>query len=186
PVLDDVIGYFNNNRSNFTLTPGDESTIVAISRYTATEDIYSLYGMGTAQFGKLQAIGGLRFEKTEVNYTYRPTAASTKDGASSYDNLCPAVMLNYRFTRDLVLRAAWTNTLTRPDYGDMIPYESSLDPEGVADLEPGALISVFRGNPNLKAQKSMNWDLSLEWYYQPTGMVSATLFRKDISDFIYK
>jgi TonB-dependent receptor len=186
PSLDEVLNTFNSNRSAFAFTPGDESTIVAISRYSAEEKISSAYGMGTAQFGKLQAIGGLRYEKTEVDYVYRPDATTRTRGSSSYDNFFPSILLNYRFNRDVVLRGAWTNTITRPDYGDLVPYESTFDPEAIADLESGALAKIFRGNPNLKAQKAMNFDLSLEWYYQPTGMLSVSVFRKDISDFIYK
>jgi TonB-dependent receptor len=186
PSIDAVFAPIVSNPGGYTLVPGDESTIVSISRYTASEEITSAYGMGTAQFGKLQAIAGLRYEKTEVDYTYRPTATTRANGGSSYDNLFPSILLNYRFNRDLVLRGAWTNTVTRPDYGDLIPYESSLDPEGVLNLDSGALAKVFRGNPNLKAQKSANFDLSLEWYFQPTGTLSVAVFKKDIRDFIYK
>lgn len=186
PSIDSVFAPITANPGSYTLSNTDESTIVAISRYTASEDITSAYGMGTAQFGKLQAIAGLRFEKTEVDYTYRPTPTTRANGSSSYDNLFPSMLFNYRFNRDLVLRAAWTNTMTRPDYGDLIPYESSLDPEGVLNLDSGALAKVFRGNPNLKAQKSSNYDVSLEWYFQPTGSLSVSLFKKDIKDFIYK
>jgi TonB-dependent receptor len=32
----------------------------------------------------------------------------------------------------------------------------------------------------------MNWDASLEWYFQPTGMLSIAVFHKDIKDFIFK
>ena len=186
PVLNDVFNYFNNNRAGFTNANADESTVVEISRYKASEDITSGYGMATAQVGKLQAIGGLRYEKTEVDYTFRPTPATRATGGSSYDNLFPSVLLNYRFNRNVVWRAAWTNTLSRPDYGDLIPYESSLDPEGLLNLDSGALARVFKGNPNLKAQKSMNFDTALEWYFQPTGMLSVALFKKNIKDFIYK
>lgn len=186
PGIDNVFNYYSQNPSAFTLTPGDESTIVSISRYKASEDISSAYGMGTAQLGKLQVVGGLRFEKTSVDYTYRPTPTTRANGNSSYDNLFPSILLNYRFNRDLVLRGAWTNTLSRPDYGDLIPYESSLDPEGLLNLDSGALVRVYKGNPNLKAQKSMNFDTSLEWYFQPTGMLSVSVFQKNISDFIYK
>ncbi|MES2693072.1 MAG: TonB-dependent receptor [Verrucomicrobiota bacterium] len=186
PSVDSVFAPITANPGAYALVPNDESTIVAISRYTASEDISSAYGMGTAQLGKLQLIGGLRFEKTEVDYTYRPTAATRANGSSSYDNFFPSILLNYRFNRDLVLRGAWTNTLTRPDYGDLIPYESSLDPEGILNLDSGALARVYRGNPNLKAQKSSNFDVSLEWYFQPTGMLSVAVFKKDIKDFIYK
>ena len=186
PQLDDVFGYYEQNKSGFALANGDESTIVAISRYDATEDISAGYGMASAQFGKLQAIGGLRYEQTKVDYTYRPSATTRATGGSSYGNFFPSVLLNYRFNPGLVLRGAWTNTLSRPDYGDLIPYESALDPEGLTNLDSGALVRVYKGNPNLKAQKSMNFDTSLEWYFQPTGMLSVAIFKKNIKDFIYK
>jgi TonB-dependent receptor len=186
PSLSEVLGTFSANPSAFDLDPGDESTLVAISRYGAEEKISSAYGMGTAQFNKLQVIGGLRYERTEVDYIYRPDANTRTPGSSSYDNLFPSILLNYRFNPNLVLRGAWTNTIARPDYGDLVPYESTLEPEAIADLESGALVKIFRGNPNLRAQKSRNFDVSLEWYFQPTGMLSVSVFRKDISDFIYK
>ncbi len=186
PALDDVFAAVAQNPNAFTYTPGDESTLLAISRYQATEDISSGYAMGTAQFGKLQVVGGLRYEETKVDYTYRPAPATTATGGSSYGDAFPSVLLNYRFNRNLVLRGAWTNTLSRPDYGDLIPYESSLDPEALLNLDSGALAKVFQGNPKLKAQKAMNFDGSLEWYFQPTGMLSVAVFRKHITDFIYK
>ena len=186
PALEAVFGPITQNPAAFAVVPNDESTLVAISRYTASEDISAGYAMGTAQFGKLQVVGGLRYEQTKVDYTFRPTNTTRASGSSSYDNLFPSVLLNYRFTPNLVLRGAWTNTLSRPDYGDLIPYESQLDPEGLLDLDSGALARVYKGNPNLKAQKAMNFDASLEWYYQPTGMLSVALFQKNIDDFIYK
>jgi TonB-dependent receptor len=186
PAIDTVFNYVAQNPNQFAYVPGDEITLLAISRYTASEEISSVYGMGTAQFGKLQAIAGLRYEETKIDYTYRPAPNTRANGGSSYGNAFPSVLLNYRFDRNVVLRGAWTNTLSRPDYGDLIPYESTLDPEGLLNLDSGALARVYRGNPNLKAQKSMNWDASLEWYFQPTGMLSVAVFHKDIKDFIYK
>ena len=186
PDLNAVFADLSANPANWVLNNTDESEVVAISRYDATEDISSAYGMATAKFGKLETIGGIRYEKTKVDYTYRPTPATRAHGGSSYDNLFPSLLANYRFTPNLILRATWTNTLTRPDYGDLIPYESNLDPEAIEDLDSGALVRVFQGNPNLRAQKAMNWDAALEWYFQPTGMLSVSVFHKDITDFIYK
>lgn len=186
PSLDSVFDHVSQNRNSFAFVPGDEITLLAISRYSASEDIKAGYAMGTAQFGKLQLIGGLRYENTSVDYVFRPSATTRQTGGSSYDNVFPSILANYRINRNLVLRGAWTNTLSRPDYGDLIPYESSLDPEGLLNLDSGALVRVYRGNPNLKAQKSMNFDGALEWYYQPTGMLSVAVFHKEIDDFIYK
>lgn len=186
PDIGAVFADLYANPANWVLNNTDESQVVAISRYDATEDISAAYGMATAKFGKLETIAGLRYEKTKVDYTYRPTATTRAQGGSSYDNFFPGLLANYRFTKNLILRAGWTNTITRPDYGDLIPYESNLDPEAIEDLDSGALVRVFQGNPNLRAQKAMNWDAALEWYFQPTGMLSVSVFHKDITDFIYK
>lgn len=186
PDINAVFADLSANPANWVLNNTDESEVVAISRYDATEDISALYGMTTAKFGKLETIAGVRYEKTEIDYVYRPTPTTRARGSSSYDNFFPSLLANYRFTPNLILRAAWTNTLTRPDYGDLIPYESNLDPEAIEDLDSGALVRIFQGNPNLRAQESMNWDAALEWYFQPTGMLSVSVFHKDITDFIYK
>jgi TonB-dependent receptor len=186
PTVDSVFADITANPANWVSSNLDESLVVATSRYDATEDIASAYAMGTAQFGKLETIAGVRFEQTKLDYTYRPTDTTRAKGDSSYDNFFPSFFVNYRFTPNLILRSGWTNTITRPDYGDLIPYETNYDPENTQDLDSGALVQIFRGNPDLRAQKSMNWDAAIEWYFQPTGMLSASIFRKDITDFIYK
>ncbi|RYF04231.1 MAG: TonB-dependent receptor, partial [Oxalobacteraceae bacterium] len=42
--------------------------------------------------------------------------------------------------------------------------------------------SATSGNPNLKPQQSKNLDSSLEWYFKPGSLLSAALFRKELSD----
>jgi TonB-dependent receptor len=51
------------------------------------------------------------------------------------------------------------------------------------DSETG-LGRVQSATPELKPAYTKNYDLSAEWYVEPAGVVSASLFRKDISDFI--
>lgn len=74
-----------------------------------------------------------------------------------------------------VVRAAWTNALARPNYFDLVPYrEISLEDNELAT-----------GNPNLKPTRSMNLDLSVEKYCSNVGLLSAGVFYKDITDFIF-
>jgi TonB-dependent receptor len=40
------------------------------------------------------------------------------------------------------------------------------------------------GNPNLKPTRSTQYDLAYEWYFASTGSLTATLFYKDIYNFI--
>jgi TonB-dependent receptor len=72
------------------------------------------------------------------------------------------------------LRAAWTNTLARPNYFDLVPY-TVINQED-EELEVG--------NPELKPTTSMNLDLMAEYYFPSIGIISGGLFYKDITDFI--
>ena len=44
---------------------------------------------------------------------------------------------------------------------------------------------IVAANPDLRPQQVKNYDLSLEYYFEPAGYASVGLFRKDIRDFIY-
>jgi TonB-dependent receptor len=46
--------------------------------------------------------------------------------------------------------------------------------------------TLTANNPDLKPQRARNYDLSLEYYFKSTGLVSAGAFRKDLRDFIFR
>ena len=46
--------------------------------------------------------------------------------------------------------------------------------------------TLTANNPNLKPQLSQNIDLSLEYYLKSAGLVSVGVFRKELSDFIFR
>jgi TonB-dependent receptor len=148
--------------------------------------------MGTTKVGKLEIIGGLRWERTSTGYTWLADPAGPSRGSRRYDNFHPSLLLNYRINRNLVARAAFTHTLARPAYGDLVPYRSIADTaseSGTGGLEPGdypETNKVFLGNARLKAQTSRNFDLSLEYYLAQSGVLSAALFRKDLKDVIFR
>ncbi len=148
--------------------------------FDGTETILGGYAMITQSFGeRLTAIAGLRVENTQV--TYNATQFDQDDneskvsGNNSYTNFLPALHLKYDFSPRTILRAAWTNTLARPNYAD-------LSPSRVVDVSENTL---FTGNPDLKPTTSMNFDLMLEHYFPSVGIISAGAFYKDINDFIY-
>jgi outer membrane receptor protein involved in Fe transport len=68
----------------------------------------------------------------------------------------PAVVATFELADDLLLRAAWTSSIGRPNYEQVAPI-SSLERDG-AD----ATRSI--GNPDLEAFESANADLSIEYY----------------------
>ncbi len=148
--------------------------------FNATENVFAGYGMITQNFGKnLEAILGLRVEQTKLEYQgyqyFEDTDELTQSPKmkSDYTSILPGLHVNYKLKKNTVFRFAWTNTIARPNYFDLVPYrEVSQDNE------------IAIGNPELKPTKSMNFDISIENYFKTIGMVSVGAFSKDITDFI--
>ncbi|GAA4768953.1 TonB-dependent receptor [Stakelama sediminis] len=113
----------------------------------------------------------------ELNITFSGNTTDTLKG--HYQNWLPAFNFDMEPLHNVKLRAAYSHTITRPNY---------------ADLQGGRTIDqLFRvdapatgsqGNPGLLPYKSKNIDLSAEWYYGPSSYISVGYFHKDISNFI--
>lgn len=149
--------------------------------YNANETITAGYLMLDQQIGKkLALIAGLRYEFTTIDYTGNiyniDDETSTKDSRSnSYGNFMPGLHLKYDARENTIFRLSWTNTIARPNYYDLVPY-ANFSPQD-AELE--------RGNPDLRAATSANFDFMGEQYFENVGLVSAGAFYKDIDNFIY-
>ncbi len=151
--------------------------------YTASEDIFASYAMGTWDVGNLRIIGGVRVENTQFqatgnqvdvaangrSYTVTPLTADR-----SYTNVLPGLHLRYDAGSDWVLRAAANKTVSRPSFGDIAPRIGY----NRGDEE------VRLGNPELDPYESKNVDLSFEHYIGSTGILSLGLFHKSIDGYI--
>ncbi len=83
---------------------------------------------------------------------------------------------------DLLFRAAWTNTIGRPSYEQNVPFRIFEIEEDDEDVFEGA---IEAGNSDLDPLESMNFDVTLEWYLEPAGLLSAGVFYKDIENPIF-
>jgi TonB-dependent receptor len=141
---------------------------------------------------------GLRYEKTKITSSALvpvPTGTvwvaeneiglkftgdagfSTLKG--SYDNWLPAIDVDIAPISDVKLRAAYSHTVTRPDYASMQGGITVNQP-----LRPGGGSTAGSGNPGLIPYKSKNIDLSAEWYYGRESYLSVGFFTKQVSNFI--
>ncbi|MEY3338770.1 MAG: hypothetical protein RL245_1762, partial [Pseudomonadota bacterium] len=77
----------------------------------------------------------------------------------------------------LIARAAITRGMMRPDFTDIVPR--------ALETQEGSLLVVQQGNPDLKPTLSNNLDVSLEYYFEPIGVLSAGGFYKDLKDYNY-
>ena len=159
--------------------------------YQVSEEIVAAYVMAGFDSGPWSLTGGVRMEKTDASYGAYDLVFEDGDlveesvfrkGSNNYTDYLPGLIVRYQAAPDLFVRAAWTNTLGRPAYDRLVPLrEFEIDPDGDGAFEGG----VTEGNPDLDPLRSMNFDLALEWYLRPAGLVSVGLFYKDIEDPIY-
>ena len=97
----------------------------------------------------------------------------------SYDNWLPAIDFDFTPIDDVVLRASYSHTITRPSYNDLQGGLTVNSPGRVAGASTGQV-----GNPGLLPYKSKNIDLSAEWYYGNSSYISVGYFNKKVQDYI--
>jgi TonB-dependent receptor len=144
--------------------------------YDVSERILAAYVMTNWDFGRGSVITGVRAEHTDLDAAgfqldVEAMSAGLTTDQGSYTNVLPGVVARFDLTDALVLRAAWTHSIGRPNYEQLAPI-SVLERDGDAGL-----LSI--GNPDLEARESANYDLALEWYFG-SGLMAAGAFRKRI------
>jgi len=97
-----------------------------------------------------------------------------------YDVTLPNLDFDIEPWEDVVLRASFSETITRPSYQDI---KGGLSPDSTqffGNTRPQA----SSGNPNLVPIQSFNIDLSFEWYYKDGSYLSVGYFEKEVDNFI--
>lgn len=151
----------------------EESTV---NDFKISENINAGYVMNTIDIDDWRFIAGLRYEGTELEAKGTGgtdgvyTASDTK---RSYHHWLPGLHARYQLDKNTQVRAAWTQSVVRPTFGQ-------LAPGFVIDGDEAAF-----GNPDLKPLESSNFDLGIEHYMGHAGTVSAFVFYKDIKNFVY-
>ena len=173
------VNYFNRNRDKFELSVEDKLVTEAVESYTASEDVYAGYVMTKIQMNKLMVLGGLRYERTKVEYqsfnVLNESEIIPEDGGTDYDFFLPQLHIRYQVNSNLNLRAAVTRTYSRPNFSDIIPAQEINVNEGEGTI----------GNPELKPVSATNFDLLAEKYFGSIGILSGGLFYKKLDDFIF-
>lgn len=166
--------FFESNRNRFTTTVRPNS-----GDYRVDEDIYAGYLQGSVKLGDLTLLAGLRYERTEIDSSGLRTQGATLapiETKGSYDNWLPGAHLRWDVQPDVIFRAAYTNTIGRPDYASINASQNlTFD---------GSQARLTRGNPGLKPRRSRGFDLSFE-FYPRDGLISLAAFSKSIRDEIF-
>ncbi len=167
-------GLFDSQSQSFQFR--DDNTD---ENYFIEEDVHAAYVMGTITKGDWTTIVGVRYEDTETDIDARDASAT-----HSYDNFLPAIITRYQPTDNWVIRGAWTNGIARPDFTDLRPFfdaDFEWDP-----LLAEADLSIDGGNPELEPFEAQSFDISVEYYTDNGGVISAGVFYKEIENFEYR
>ncbi|MFA4963052.1 MAG: TonB-dependent receptor [Brevundimonas sp.] len=152
------------------------------------ETIYAGYGLASFQFNDLDVVAGVRVEHTEVsntNWIEDEAQTGFGDTDSNYTNVLPSVTAVYRPSDNFVYRGAIWTSFSRPEFSNISRGVSV----GRAPPRPGQtlgdIVSISRGNPDLKPAEALNLDVSAEYYPDRSSLVSIGVFHKKIDHFIF-
>ena len=154
----------------------------ATADYQVDETVLAGYALWDLDFDRLGVLAGVRYERTETDgsapvFNAATGVISTRTDKRSYSDVFPGVTLRYAFNDGLIGRAVVSRGMTRPNFTDIGPR--------ALETQEGSTLVVQQGNPELTATLSNNLDVSVEYYYDTMGLVSASAFYKDLKDYAY-
>ncbi len=178
----DFVSAFGPTLENSDYLPRIAASIT--SDFDASEDIVAAYGMQKLEWERTSVVYGLRVEHTSTEGSAAEfdddlELATPLTEKNSYTKWFPSVHLRHELENDVILRAAYSTAISRPNFADLVPYfivEDRVSGRGSLDI----------GNPDLDPAYAHNFDLLAEYYIEPLGLISGGIFYKDISDPIFK
>jgi TonB-dependent receptor len=181
--LDAFLDAFYRRPQDFARQNLASDLLILQRTQSLAEKIAAGYAMASFGFGRLGVLTGARLEHTDysgkayrVNQSTTTITGVTRSVTTLRDTqVLPGIHFNYAFNPQLIARAAVYRTIARPAGSDLLPSSTINDTSR----------TVTEGNPNLEVTESTNFDVSLEYYLKPIGVLSAGAFRKDIDGFFY-
>jgi TonB-dependent receptor len=152
--------------------------------YQYVENYSSGYAMSELNYSNLMIVGGVRYEKLASVFD----AWNLKDGRDTRTQLAypveahpgnefwlPMIQGRYIVADWFDVRAAYTQTLARPDFHQLSPHFALTSGNG----------AVVAGNPDLRPAHAFNSDIILTFHTNEIGLFSIGGFYKEIRDFTY-
>jgi iron complex outermembrane receptor protein len=186
--FDCIIGAVRNAPNYNDLVPDPNST---------WENTWNVQQKNTAAYGQvnfgsdnLHGNFGLRFVRTEnTSFGYNiPGSCLAADSwncvfpegfgyvgqKTTHNDVLPSFNIADTIAPDVILRGAFAEQIAYAPYNQMAPYFEAND----------TVLTATAGNPNLDPYKSFNYSGSAEWYFAPESVLAATLFYKNITNYI--
>ncbi|SET87710.1 TonB-dependent receptor [Thalassotalea agarivorans] len=122
---------------------------------------------------------GVRYVQTDATSTYYLDGNKT-EAEGDYSEILPSFTLAYDLTDEVVLRAAAARVMARPQYNDMYTNPSAV---GANDDVPDNQFWIM-GNVDLDPFLANQFEIGVEWYFNESSLLSATVFMKQVENFI--
>lgn len=180
-----IKGFLLENRDNSELFSTGLSIWDAEGQtYNVTENVMAYYLMSDIKFGDFSLLAGFRHEFTSDDYNGNVLIYDTEGDFSSltpvsdtkkYNDLFPMVHFVYDFDQFTKVRLAFTRSMSRPNYWDLVPYTYLRDRNQ----------DIRSGNPDLVPTYSYNFDFIAAHYFSGIGIASVSFFYKSLKDIIF-
>ncbi len=183
-----ILAFFNANQGLFPDDPNGDLQSTAPGDFNVDERVIAGYAMNTVNFGRFRLQAGVRIEGTQASYLANHVTTDSSGnlvlpitpvpGSQSYIDVLPSLQLQTRLGSDTILRIAYGMGIARPNFSDLPPHINE-------DLSDPARPFVDVGNPALQRTRAQNFDVLIERYLKPVGVIEGGLFYKYLSDPIY-
>jgi iron complex outermembrane recepter protein len=157
----------------------DSPQSVSNAFFDIAEDTNALYAQASFESGIFRGNVGLRYLETDVASTGNRiaegevTPTTTK---GSYGFVLPRFNLAADVAEDVVVRFGWYKDIRRPNFDDLsTSFTFSTSPNPPVEL----------GNPALQPEEVTSIDVSVEWYFAPSSVVSIGYFNKQRSGIFF-
>jgi TonB-dependent receptor len=167
--------------ANPSLFDNTSSLGIDPANYDLVEKVSAGYIMNTVDLNsRVRLVAGVRFEGTNLKtVSFDTTSNALTDKANgSYLKVLPSASLRFALTKNTNLRLVYGRGLSRPDPQDIaqaVTFTTTGSPGSVKN-------TATLGNPGLKAETADNFDVLVEHYLNPFGMISAGVFYKRLTD----
>jgi TonB-dependent receptor len=102
---------------------------------------------------------------------------------NNYTDVLPSLNVRFHLTDRLQARLAVSQAMARPDFSQLQAFTSLTSSINTTAAQQ-SFTGTANGNPNLKPTRATQLDTTLEWYFAPTGSVTAALFYKHLTDVV--
>jgi TonB-dependent receptor len=109
------------------------------------------------------------------------TTKTPREFEQTYHNFLPSLVAKADLSDKLALRGAAYRTFVRPQPRDITPSTVVTEP-AAGTATP--TYNVTLGSASLQPYKANSYDLALEWYNRPNGLVALTVFQKDVKGLV--